>query len=227
MAKGMLIAIDGLDGSGKETQSTLLCERLTACGIKNRLISFPTYSDDSCALVKMYLGGRFGDDPATVNAYAASSFYAMDRYCSYMLDWKKDYESDTLIVANRYTSANLVHQMSKLPESEWKSFAEWLWSYEFEKLGLPAPTAVVYLCLPPTVSAALIQSRCDKTGAVKDIHEKNAAFLENSYRAALYAAENCGWHKIDCANGNGLRGIDDINKQLCAEVGRIIGTDIE
>lgn len=226
MAKGMLIAIDGLDGSGKETQSTLLCKRLTKSGIKNRLISFPTYEGDSCALVNMYLGGKFGDDPAAVNAYAASSFYAMDRYCSYMLDWKKDYDAGTVIIANRYTSANLVHQMSKLPENEWKSFTDWLWSYEFEKLGLPAPDAVIYLCLPPSVSASLIQSRCEKTGAKKDIHEKNTAFLENSYRAALYAAESCRWYKIDCADNNGLRGIDDINKQLCAEVGRIISADI-
>lgn len=222
MAKRILIAVDGLDGSGKETQSKLLCQRLCEKGIKNRLVSFPTYEEDSCALVNMYLGGRFGDDPSTVNAFTASSFYAMDRYCSYMLDWKKDYEEGTVIIANRYTSANLVHQMSKLPKEEWDSFADWLWDYEFTKLGLPAPSTVLYLCLPPEVSFALIQSRCDKTGAVKDIHEKNNDFLKNSYTAALYATEKCGWHKVDCVNDGVLRSIEDINKQVCAIVDRII-----
>ncbi len=214
LSKGILIAIDGLDGSGKETQSKLLCKRLSENGIKNRLISFPTYKEDSSALVNMYLSGKFGDDPACVNAFAASSFYAMDRYCSYMLDWKQDYENGTVIVANRYTSANLVHQMSKLPVVEWDAFAAWLWDYEFGKLGLPEPSAVLYLCLPPAVSAALIQSRCEKTGAVKDIHEKNKAFLENSYKAALYAAEKCAWHSVDCAPDGTLRSIDDIAGQV-------------
>ena len=224
MAKGILIAIDGLDGSGKETQSKLLCRRLEEEGIKNRLISFPTYENDSCALVNMYLGGRFGEDPSTVNAYAASSFYAMDRYCSYMLDWKKDYENGVVIIANRYTSANMVHQMSKLPRDKWDSFAGWLWDYEFSLLGLPEPSAVLYLCLPTEVSASLIQSRCEKTGVVKDIHEKNKGFLENSYQAALYAAEKCGWHKVDCVENGQLRGIEDINKQVYAIVKELLGT---
>lgn len=225
MAKGILIAVDGLDGSGKETQSKLLCRRLEEQGIKNRLISFPTYEGESCALVNMYLGGRFGEDPNAVNAFAASSFYAMDRYCSYMLDWKQDYENGVVIIANRYTSANLVHQMSKLPKEEWDSFAEWLWDYELKLLGLPEPSAVLYLCLPPEVSASLIQSRCDKTGAVKDIHEKNKGFLENSYTAALYAAEKCNWHKVDCVKDGILRSIEDINKQVCAIVQEVLKAD--
>ena len=222
MAKGILIAVDGLDGSGKETQSKLLCACLDKAGIKNRLISFPTYKADSSALINMYLGGKFGDDPSAVNAFAASSFYAMDRYCSYMLDWKQDYEDGAVIIANRYTTANLVHQMSKLPQDEWDSFGRWLMEYEFGLLGLPAPDGVVYLCLPPTASAQLIQSRCDKTGVVKDIHENNAKHLEESYKAALYASDKYNWHRVDCVENGVLRSIEDIHAQVSGIVTDVI-----
>lgn len=214
MSKGILIAVDGLDGSGKETQSKLLCAYLDKLGIKNRLISFPTYKEDSSALIKMYLRGDFGEDPQAVNPFAASSFYAMDRYCSYMLDWKKDYQEGCVIIANRYTTANLVHQMSKLPEDEWDRFGKWLFDYEFSLLGLPAPAGVIYLCLPPTASSALVQKRCDNTGAVKDIHENNAKHLEDSYKAALCASDRYGWNRVDCVCDGALRSIEDIHGQV-------------
>lgn len=216
MKKGLFIAIDGLDGSGKETQSNRLCEHLEKLGIKYRCISFPNYNTVGCGLVEQYLSGAFGEDPRAVNAYAASSFFAMDRYSSYMLDWRKDYEDGAVIIANRYTSANLVHQMSKLDKEKWDSFIAWLTEYEYGLLGLPAPAAVIYLCLPPEVSASLIQKRCDSTGAVKDIHEKDKGFLEASYRAAVYAAEKCGWCRVDCVDGDGLRSIEDIGGELAA-----------
>lgn len=225
MSKGILIAVDGLDGSGKETQSKLLCSYLDKAGINNRLISFPTYKDDSSALIKMYLRGDFGKDPNSVNPFAASSFYAMDRYCSYMLDWKKDYDNGAVIIANRYTTANLVHQMSKLPKEEWDSFGKWLLDYEFSLLGLPAPNGVIYLCLPPASSSALVQKRCNDTGAVKDIHENNAKHLEDSYKAALYAAEKYEWNRVDCVNNGVLRSIEDIHGQVCDIVRRILANN--
>ncbi len=214
MKKGILIAIDGLDGSGKETQSKALCKYLEQQGIKHRCISFPNYNTKGCSLVEMYLKGEFGDDPMAVNAYAASSFFAMDRYSSYMLDWKKDYEDGTVIIANRYTSANLVHQMAKLPEDARQDFMEWLMGYEYGLLGLPKPDGVIYLCLPPQVSESLVQKRCDSTGVTKDIHEKNSSFLAASYNAALYASEKCGWHRIDCVRDGVLRSIEDISGEL-------------
>jgi len=215
MSKGILIAVDGLDGSGKETQSKLLCATLNKAGVKNKLISFPTYKEDSSALIKMYLRGDFGKDPASVNPFAASSFYAMDRYCSYMLDFKKDYDNGTVIIANRYTTANLVHQMSKLSEGEWDSFGKWLLDYEFSLLGLPAPDGVIYLCLPPKSSSDLVQKRCDDTGAVKDIHENNIKHLEDSYKAALYASDKYGWNRVDCVRDEALRSIEDIHGEVC------------
>lgn len=220
--KKRLIAIDGLDASGKMTQTEMLKDLLAEKGIPYRYLSFPTYDEDYSAHVNMYLKGRFGNDPEAVNPFAASSFFGADRYCSYMLDWKKDYDGGAIILANRYTSANAVHQLSKLDESEYDSFLEWLTDYEYNKLGIPKPDAVVYLCVPPEVSQKMIQHRCDETGAEKDIHESNKKHLENSYRAALYSADKLGWIKIDCNDGDKMRSREDIQKEIVAKLKNII-----
>jgi len=230
---GILIALDGLDGSGKETQTRLLEEALIQNGIPCRNVSFPTYDDQMSAAVKLYLSGKFGDDPNTVNGYAASSFFATDRYCSYMLDWKKDYDAGTVILANRYTTANAVHQLSKLPEEEYDGFLDWLFDFEFGKLGLPAPDLVLYLCVPPAVSESLIMSRSAQTGRATDIHENNKQHLRDSYRAALYSADKLGWAKIDCANdacmadGMPLRTREDIHAEIMTHVHRLLGQSIK
>lgn len=220
--KKRLIAIDGLDASGKMTQTEMLKNLLAEKGIPYRYLSFPTYHDEYSAHVNMYLKGRFGDDPETVNAYAASSFFGADRFCSYMLDWKKDYENGSIILANRYTSANAVHQLSKLDESEYEGFLGWLMDYEYGKLGIPKPDAVIYLCVPPEVSQKMIEHRCEETGAEKDIHESNKAHLENSYKAALYSAEKLGWIKIDCSHNGELRPREDIHKEIVERLREII-----
>ncbi len=220
--KKRLIAIDGLDASGKMTQTELLKDLLSDLGVPYRYLSFPTYDVDYSAHVNMYLKGRFGDDPEIVNPYAASSFFGADRYCSYLLDWKKDYESGSIILANRYTSANAVHQLSKLEPDKYDGFLEWLMDYEYNKLGIPKPDAVVYLCVPPEVSSKMIQHRCDETGAEKDIHENNKKHLENSYRAALYSAEKLGWIKIDCAQDGSLRPREDIHREIVERLKDII-----
>ncbi len=220
--KKRLIAIDGLDASGKMTQTEMLKDLLAEKGIPYRYLSFPTYDADYSAHVNMYLKGRFGDDPEAVNAFAASSFFGADRFCSYMLDWKKDYDDGAIILANRYTSANAVHQLSKMPKEEYESFLDWLMDYEYNKLGIPKPDAVIYLCVPPAVSQKMIQHRCDETGAEKDIHEKSKSHLENSYRAALYSAERLGWIKIDCNNGEDMRSRADIQKEIIEKLKDII-----
>ena len=220
--KKRLIAIDGLDASGKMTQTELLKEHLAKKGIPYRYLSFPTYDPDYSAHVNMYLKGRFGDNPENVNAFAASSFFGTDRFCSYMLDWKKDYDDGAIILANRYTSANAVHQLSKMPESQYEEFLEWLMDYEYNKLGIPKPDAVVYLCVPPALSQKMIQHRCDETGAEKDIHEKNSSHLENSYKAALYSAEKLGWIKIDCNDGDEMKTREEIHKEIVERLKDII-----
>ena len=196
---GKFIVIEGLDGSGKTTQTALLSEYLKKSS-EVRELSFPCYGEKSCSLVDMYLSGELGDSPDDVNGYAASSFFAADRYISYLSDWKRDIlDPDCTVVATRYTTSNAYHQLSKLPESEWDSFLEWIFDYEFEKLGLPRPDSVVLLSMNPELSLGNVKSRSSLTGQKMDIHEKDPEYLSRCYKAAAYAAEKCGWHVIECA----------------------------
>ncbi|MBE6564600.1 MAG: thymidylate kinase [Ruminococcaceae bacterium] len=214
------LAIDGLDGSGKETQSLLLKEALEKRGQSVRMLSFPDYESDSSFLVRMYLSGKLGDDPKATNAYAASTFFACDRYVSFRTDWQRDYQTPgKILIANRYTTANAVHQLSKLPRGEWDSFLDWLWEYEYEKLGIPAPDRVIYLELKPELSMKLIQSRCEKTGVSKDIHEKDPDHLKRSYEAALYASEKWEWTRIRCYEGDAIRSREQIHKEIMDKLG--------
>ena len=181
---GKLIVIEGLDGSGKGTQAARLAEYLQSRGVKVREISFPQYENESSAFVKMYLDGRLGASPADTGAYAASMFYASDRYISFRTDWGKDIaDPDTVVIANRYTTANAYHQLAKLPRDQWDAFLAWLWDFEFAKLGLPVPDAVIALSMLPAASQKLIEKRCVETGVKKDIHEADVAYLENCYTA--------------------------------------------
>ena len=154
---GRLIVLEGLDGSGKATQAGLLYEALCGRGEQAMKITFPNYESDSSALVKMYLGGAFGQDVNDVNAYAASSFYSVDRYASYMKYWRNFYESDGLVIATRYVSSNAIHQMGKLPQEEWDSFLSWLSDYEYEKLGLPRPNRILFLDMARDAADKLIE----------------------------------------------------------------------
>ncbi len=195
---GRLMVIDGLDGSGKSTQLRRLCEYLDAAGTSYRHICFPDYDEPSSALVKMYLAGEFGSSPDDVNAYAASSFYAVDRYASYKKFWQKDYEADTLILAARYTTSNAIHQMSKLPREDWDTYLAWLRTYEYELLGLPRPDAVAFLDMPLDIAQRLLSGRYAGDEGRKDIHERDLAYLRSCREAALYAADKDGWHVISC-----------------------------
>lgn len=208
-----LIVIEGLDGSGKATQAQLLYEALIESGVKARKISFPDYQSDASALVRMYLAGQFGTDPGDVNAYAASTFFAVDRFASYKKDWKADYQ-DGVIVADRYTTSNAVHQCSKLPREEWDDFLEWLFEFEYEKLGIPAPDMVVYLKVDPEVSQQLMTGRYHGDESKKDIHESNLAYLEKSREAAQYCSEKLGWKIVECCVDGKMRSMDEIHGQI-------------
>ena len=194
------IVLEGLDGSGKGTQTELLREHLVSLGKKVRVVDFPAYESEGCALVKMYLDGKLGSDPDSTNAYAASMFFAADRYVSYVTSWKEDYLDDsTVILANRYTTANAYHQLSKMPEELWDDFLAWLWDFEFGKLGLPCPDRVILLDMPESVSSAMVKSRSEQTGRKMDIHEKDKEYLTRCRRAADYTAKKCGWTVVKCA----------------------------
>ena len=196
-----LIVLEGLDGSGKGTQTARLAERLRAEGKRVRVLDFPDYASEGAALVKMYLDGKLGSHPGDTNAYAASMFFAADRYVSYVTGWKADAaDDDTVLIANRYTTANAYHQLSKMPEAEWDSFLDWLWDFEFDKLGLPKPDRVLLLDMPERVSTALVRHRSGETGQKLDIHETDLDYLSRCRRAADYVAKRCGWRVIRCAD---------------------------
>lgn len=219
---GKFIAIDGLDGSGKGTQSEKLVEYLKSQGKKVRVLSFPVYENESSTFVKMYLEGKLGDKPSDTNAYAASMFFASDRYISYATDWKKDVDDkDTYVIANRYTTANAVHQLSKLPEEEWDRFLAWLWDFEFKKLGLPEPELVLYLELPPKLSLSLVKSRSQETGQKMDIHELDTEYMEKCYDAALYSCEKLNWNRIQCYDGDVIRTREDIFEEIASIVDKL------
>lgn len=216
--KGKLIVIEGLDGSGKATQSQLLYEALIQQGRQVRKVSFPAYESDSSALVKMYLAGQFGKDPSDVNAYAASTFYAADRFASYKSDWGKFYEEGGIVIADRYTTSNAIHQCSKLPEEQWDSFLDWLFDFEYNLLGIPAPDTVIYLQVDPQVSQKLMSNRYQGDESKKDIHESNLDYLNRSRQAAQYCAEKLGWKVISCVRNDSMRTIQDIHEEVFVTV---------
>ena len=213
MAAMKLIVIEGLDGSGKATQAKRLTEALVEKGIPVREVSFPDYGSDSSALVRMYLSGQFGTDPQDVNAYAASSFFAVDRFASYKKDWCRDYARG-VVIADRYTTSNAVHQCSKLPKEQWEDFLNWLFDFEYKKLGIPAPDRVIYLNVDPAVSQALMTARYRGDENKKDIHERDIAYLRHSREAAAYCAEKLGWVTVDCCRDGQMRSIEDIHKDV-------------
>lgn len=215
---GKLIVIDGVDASGKETQTRLLKERLVSEGKKVRTVSFPAYENPSSTLVRMYLNGELGTNPDDVNAYAASSFFAADRYVTYKQDWKKDYDDcDTVILADRYVSSNMIHQAGKIKsESEKSDFMDWLNDFEYNKYGLPKPDITLFLDMPVECGQRLMRERANKIDGsdTKDIHESNTDYLYESYNTAVRAAEKYGWHRISCAIEGRIRTVEEINNEI-------------
>ncbi|MBR2100212.1 MAG: deoxynucleoside kinase [Eubacterium sp.] len=211
---GKLIIIEGLDGSGKSTQTALLEEYLTNRGVAFKKIKLPDYESKSSTLVNMYLGGEFGSDAAAVNPYAAGAFYAVDRFASFALKWKNDYENGTLILADRYATSNSIYQMEKLDKSEWDSYLDWSADFEYKKIGIPKPDLVIYLDMPIEISQKLMTKRYDGNEGKKDVHEANVEFLNKCRTSALYAAKKQGWKVISCANDDIPRTIDEIHNDI-------------
>ena len=215
---GKLIVIEGTDGSGKSTQFARLTQRLTEEGKVFQKLVFPQYKEESSALIRMYLGGEFGDKPSDVNAYAASAFYAVDRYASYKKVWGQWYENGGLVLSDRYTTSNAVHQASKEPEEKQSAFLAWLYEFEYEKLGLPRPDLTIYLDMPTEYTQALMRSREAATGTHADIHEKDMQYLTTCRKTGKTAANFYGWTVIECVRDGKMRSIEDIHEEIYRHV---------
>ena len=220
---GKLIIFEGLDGSGKGTQAALTAQKLRQRCVTLRHVTFPDYDSESSALVKMYLSGRFGQKPDDVNAYAASSFYAVDRFASYKTDWGAFYREGGLVLSDRYTTSNAVHQCSKLPPAQWDGFLNWLFDFEYKKIGIPEPDLVLYLAVDPEVSQKLLENRYHGDESKKDIQEKDREYMARSRAAAEYCARTLGWQRIECTcAGRAMRPVEEINAEILAKTDRIL-----
>ena len=211
---GKIIVIEGTDGSGKSTQFRLLTQRLQREGTEFKTLVFPQYSEPSSALIRMYLGGEFGTDPSDVNAYAASAFYAVDRYASYKKDWGQWYQQGGLIVSDRYTTSNAVHQTSKEPAEKQGEFLKWLYEFEYDRLGLPSPDLVIYLDVPTAFTEQLMRHREQETNTKADIHEQNTQYLATCRETGRTAANFYGWSVIQCVQDGNMRSIEDIHQEI-------------
>lgn len=214
---GFLIAIDGVDASGKETHTKMICEKLSNDGYNVKSLSFPDYDSPSSELVKMYLSGKFGENPNDVNAYAASTFFAADRFASYRTKWINDYNEDTIIIADRYVSSNIIHQASKIEDvNEKDEFIKWVNDLEYNKYAIPTPDITIFLDMPTKFGMEFIKQRDNKIDGSqqKDIHESNVEYMRKSYKNAVYVAAKCGWHRIRCVKDDHVRTFEEINKQI-------------
>ena len=211
---GKLIVIEGIDGSGKSTQYKKLRQRLESEGRAFRTLVFPRYDNPSSALIRMYLGGEFGSNPGDVNAFAASTFYSVDRYASYKTDWEDYYKAGGVLLSDRYTTSNAVHQGAKLPQSEREAYFAWLEEFEFGRLQLPKPDMVIYLSIDVDTSMRQMKIRQEATGTKGDIHETHADYLFKCLSSGEDACKYFGWNKIDCICEQKMRSIEDINEEI-------------
>lgn len=218
---GKLFVIDGTDGSGKQTQFNKLRERLDENKVNYKVVSFPNYDSPSSALVKMYLSGEFGDDPKAISPYVASTFYAVDRFATFQKGFKEYYDNGGIILADRYTTANMVHQAGKIKDKEERDkFLNWVWDFETNLFGLPKPTEVFFLNMPPKKALELMKDRENKFShtQVKDIHERNPEHIIDAYNAACEVSKMYNWFEIKCVKGEEIRTIEEIHEEIYTEV---------
>lgn len=215
---GTLIVLEGTDGCGKSTQFARLCAHLQQRGAAFQHLKFPQYEQESSALIRMYLAGEFGSRPGDVNGYAASAFYAVDRYASYKKVWGDWYEGGGLVLADRYTTSNAIHQASKVPPEEREAFFRWLYDFEYGKLGLPRPDLVLYLDVPTEYTVGMLRSREEQTSTQADIHEQDTAYLRTCRESGAQAAQVLGWCRVQCVRDGAMRSIEDIHGEIWAQV---------
>ena len=212
MNHGKIIVLEGLDGSGKSTQSQLLLNKFCSLNRLAKIISMPNYSSLSSGPVRMYLNREISDNPFDVNSYASSSFFAVDRFINYVCNWKKFYDSENFtIICDRYSSSNMIFQLAKIDRNNWDSFLDWVCDYEYNKLEIPNPDIVIYLRVPLNISQKLIKLR----GTPADLHESSLEFIKSCYEAAEYSAEKFGWSIVNCSeNGKSMDSMEVISSKI-------------
>lgn len=218
---GKLFVIDGTDGSGKQTQLAKLKERLNKEGIEYKTVSFPNYDSPSSSLVKMYLAGEFGTDAKMISPYIASTFYAADRYATFKKEYEEYYNNGGIILADRYTTSNMVHQAGKIEDDvEREKFLNWLWDFEFNLYGLPIPTEVFFLNMPTEYAIKLMENRENKITheSKKDIHERDKNHLQDAYNEACKLAKKYNWHEVNCIENEKIRSIEEIHEEIFDEL---------
>lgn len=222
---GKLLVIEGVDSSGKATQAKKLLENLKGIGYDVQSVEFPDYKSNSSALVKMYLGGEFGKNAEDVNPYSASAFFAVDRVASYLTNWKKSLDDGKIVLADRYTTSNFIHQAAKISDKAEKvKFLDWVSDFEYNKLGLPKPDLTIFLDMPVPYAKMLMANRPNKinNSQTLDIHESDTEYLNHSYQNAHYVADKFGWHKILCVKDEKVRSIDDIANEILDTVKEVL-----
>lgn len=207
------IVIEGLDGCGKGTQTNLLVDYLKSTGKRVLVLDYPCYGKKGCSLVEMYLHGEIADNAEKVNSYAASMFYAADRYIDSMNGnlAKLKIEDYDFIIANRYTTSNAIFQCTKLNRDKWDSFCDWLFDFEYNLLELPRPTDVIYLEIPLEISQKLMTERYAGDEKKKDLHESDLHFMQKVRGAGDYLKVKYNWISIDCTVNNTLMSRDEIH----------------
>lgn len=219
---GKLIVIEGTDGSGKSTQFARLTDRLEQLGQPFKRLVFPRYQEPSSALIRMYLGGEFGTDPKSVNSYAASAFYAVDRFASYRQDWGQWYQQGGLVLSDRYTTSNAVHQTAKEEPENRAEYLRWLYEFEYDRLGLPKPDLTIYLDVPTDFTEQLMRRREQATNTHADIHEQDLGYLATCRETGRAAAAFYGWTVIECVRDGVMRSIEDIHEEIFSHVAKLL-----
>ena len=218
---GKLFVIDGTDGSGKQTQLEKLKQRLTQEKIEFKSVSFPNYESPSSSLVKIYLNGELSEDPKEISPYIASTFYAADRYITFKKEYEEYYKNGGIILADRYTTSNMVHQAGKIKDDEEREkFLNWLWDFEFNLYGLPIPTEVFFLNMPTEYALKLMENRKNKITKEekKDIHERNQEHMKDAYNEACKLSKKYNWKEIKCVKDGKIRTIEDIHEEIYQEI---------
>ncbi len=212
-----LVVIEGVDSSGKETQSNKLLENIKSMNMSVEKIVFPNYDSDTSSLVKMYLGGDFGARADDVNPYTASAFFAVDRVGSIRSVWRERLQNTDVVIADRYVTSNMIHQASKISnQADKDQFLDWVYDFEYEKLELPKPDLIIFLDMPVKYAMELMKNRLNKINSseVKDIHESDEGYLQKSYDNAVSVAQKYGWHRVSCVKDGTIRTIDDISEEI-------------